>query len=96
MPRLNCSPWYPGEGILPTAQRLVMEHHRTIDAIVNSVKPSDATFVNVLLPIAKLENKQSGERAIISALRYASPDAETQRAVEEAEKLGLEYTNTVQ
>ncbi|KAK8932403.1 hypothetical protein VCV18_000939 [Metarhizium anisopliae] len=73
-----------------------MEHHRTIDAIANSVKPSDATFVNVLLPIAKLENKQSGERAIISALRYASPDAETQRAVEEAEKLGLEYTNTVQ
>ncbi|KAG8422512.1 hypothetical protein J3459_010313 [Metarhizium acridum] len=55
-----------------------MEHHRTVDAIVNSVEPFDATFANVLLPIAKLENKQSGERAIISALRYASSDAETQ------------------
>uniref|UniRef100_A0A1Y1K5G8 Uncharacterized protein n=1 Tax=Photinus pyralis TaxID=7054 RepID=A0A1Y1K5G8_PHOPY len=72
-----------------------MEHHRTIDAIVNSVEPSDATFANVLLPIAKLENKQSGERAIISALRDASPDAETQHAVEVAEKLWLEYANTV-
>lgn len=70
-----------------------MEHHRTIDAIVNGVKASDATFFNVLLPIATLENKQSGERATISALRYASPDAETQHAVEGAEKLWLEYSN---
>lgn len=83
------------DDILPTAQRHVIEHQRTIDAIVNSVDPSDATFDNVLLPIANLENKQSGERAVISGLRYASPNVETQHAVEEAEKLWLDYANQV-
>ncbi|KAK2608740.1 hypothetical protein QQS21_002729 [Conoideocrella luteorostrata] len=83
------------EDILPTAQRHVVEKKRTIDAIINNVDISDARFETVLFPIANLDNKQSGEKAIISALRYASPDAETQHTAEEAEKLWLELDGYV-
>lgn len=78
---------------VPTLQAYVQEHRELVDSIVSSVTPSNATFENVLLPIGQLENEYGGRKAIIEALRYASPDKEVQEEVEAAAKIGRKYGN---
>lgn len=50
-----------------------------------------ACLVNVILPFAELENIHAGERAVIEALKYCSPDAENRRASEESERIWGEH-----
>lgn len=81
--------------IVAIIQRLNEEHCNVIDNIVQTVTPLTATFHNVLKPVAEIENIQSGQRHVIAALRYAAPELNTQRAVEEAEQMDLEYQASI-
>lgn len=81
--------------ITNTAQRHVAEHRIVIDTIMSEVTIVTARFSNVMAPIAELENKQSGEKATIAALRFAAMEKAMQHAVEEAEKIWLDYNAEV-
>lgn len=81
--------------ILATTQRFNEDHCNLINDIVRNVSPSTAGFSDVLRPIADIGNLQSGERHVIAALRYASPDLSTQHAVEEAEVEDLAYQASI-
>ncbi|OAQ64338.1 peptidase family M3 [Pochonia chlamydosporia 170] len=81
--------------ILTIAQCHVSEHRKVIADNTTSVSISSACFDNVLGPIAEIENRQSGERAVILALRYTAVDIVTQEVVEEAERMWLKYSAEV-
>lgn len=77
--------------IVPIAHRQIIQNRKTIDAIIESIDSSTACFNNTILPIANMENIQSGEQCVIQALRFASPDKTTQHAAEKAEKMWQDY-----
>lgn len=77
--------------MVPTIRRHVAETQQLISDITRTVAPETACFGNVILPLAELENSQVGERAVIEALKYCSPDAETRRASEESEHIWCEH-----
>lgn len=79
------------EEIVPTIQRHVEETQRLVDDITRTVITATASFENVIRPLAELENSQAGERAVIEALQYCSPDAECRQASEQAEQIWNEY-----
>ncbi|CEJ89495.1 hypothetical protein VHEMI05336 [[Torrubiella] hemipterigena] len=80
---------------VPTMEEYVQEHRKILDRIVSTVKPSDVSFENVLLPIGQLENEYGGRKAVIEALRYASPEEEVQEEVDVARKVRQKYSNEV-
>ncbi|PMD39476.1 metallopeptidase MepB [Hyaloscypha variabilis F] len=77
--------------IVPIAHRQITQNRKTIDAIIQGTDPSTACFDNKILPIANMENIQSGEQCVIQALRFAAPDKATQDAAEKAEKMWQDY-----
>lgn len=79
------------EEIVPTIRRHVEETRRLVNTITRTVTTATASFENVLVPLAELENSQAGERAVIEALQYCSPDAECRQASEQAEQIWNEY-----
>jgi len=54
------------------------------------VTPITATFNNVMLPLAQVQNAFQGELGMIYMLQYGSPSLATQAAFNEARKLWLE------
>ncbi|OAQ57440.1 peptidase family M3 [Pochonia chlamydosporia 170] len=81
--------------IINIARRHVADHRNVIDTIMTEVTIVTARFSNVMGPIAEVENTQSGEKAVIAALRFAAMEKAMQHAVEEAEKIWLEYNAEV-
>jgi hypothetical protein len=57
-----------------------------VDDIMHSITAATARFDNVVRPLARLENRQCGERAVIEAMKYCHPDEAYRRASERAEQ----------
>ncbi|MBE3049912.1 hypothetical protein IMZ48_46925 [Candidatus Bathyarchaeota archaeon] len=75
------------EDILPAAHHHNTERGILTDAITAAVSPLEARFDNVIKPLVGLENSQSGEKAVIAALKYCALDPKVQHASEEAEEI---------
>jgi metallopeptidase MepB len=70
--------------IIPIIRRNAEEYLSLISTIEKTIEPSAACFNNVIAPIVRLEDIQSGGEAVIAALKYAAPDKAIQKAVEDA------------
>lgn len=87
-------PRAPTEDEIPTiAQRHATAYTQLLDHILSVVSRENATLENTVLPIARLENSQAGERALIMALKYCSPVLSVQTKCEGAEALWEELGN---
>ncbi|KAJ5643693.1 peptidase family M3 [Penicillium longicatenatum] len=78
------------EEIVPMMNRIINAQNATRECILETVTPITATFDNVMLPLAQVENAVQGELGMIYMLQYGSPSLETQAAFDEARKLFLE------
>lgn len=72
------------------AQRHAAAYTELLESILTNVGPDSATLENTVFAIARLENAQSGERAMIKALKYCSPVLNIQKECEKAEALWRE------
>ncbi|KAL6817540.1 metallopeptidase MepB [Trichoderma camerunense] len=66
--------------ITECARQLIQRLRQTQRQIIDTVLPEDATFSNVLLPLAQAENAVSADRWLITSYRNFSPDAALQDA----------------
>ncbi|KAJ2369872.1 metalloendopeptidase, partial [Coemansia sp. RSA 2610] len=64
-------------------QRLIRREQQTYDKVAAQRRP---TFTNTIAPLAKLENTDGGESAIISFLQNVSTDKQVRDASSEAER----------
>jgi metallopeptidase MepB len=55
--------------------------------IIQTIRPSTASFDSVIKPLADAENSLLDQKSAIAASRYASPDKAMQYEGEEADKL---------
>ncbi|KAJ5792836.1 peptidase family M3 [Penicillium pulvis] len=78
------------EEIVPMMSRIINAHDAIRELILKTVTPITATFDNVMLPLAQVENAFQGELGMIYMLQYGSPSLATQAAFDEARKLYLE------
>lgn len=78
--------------IIPATERMIAGRDALVEHIASTVTPEEATFENAHLPLLKYDNDQSQTFDMIEVLKYASPDADTQAAVEEANKLWAAYS----
>ncbi|KAJ5539834.1 peptidase family M3 [Penicillium frequentans] len=78
------------EEIVSMMSRIINAHNAIRELISKTVTPITATFDNVLLPLAQVENNIQGELGMIYMLQYGSPSLATQAAFDEARKLYLE------
>ena len=76
---------------MPTCERHIAEHHSLVEKIITSIAPSRATFESVDHPLEELENAQSGEKAVIDALKYCAASLDCQKAVEAAQEVIRAY-----
>ncbi|KAI1446289.1 hypothetical protein F5Y02DRAFT_425955 [Annulohypoxylon stygium] len=72
------------EDIIPIIQRVILKLHSAADAVVQSVTLLTACFQNVVLPLAEAENDVQGDLAMVTMLRWASPEQESRLLVEQA------------
>ncbi|KJR86848.1 metallopeptidase MepB [Sporothrix schenckii 1099-18] len=79
------------EDVMPTCARHIAEHRSLTEKIIGSVVLSTATFESVVLPLEELENAQSGEKAIIDALKYCAASLTCQTAAEAAQDVFRAY-----
>ena len=70
--------------IMPMIRRHIDTERALLDHIIASVDASNATFDNVIKPIADASNARAGEQEAIFAQRYFSSDLDCHRAVEQA------------
>ncbi|KAJ6022237.1 peptidase family M3 [Penicillium herquei] len=77
------------EEIVPTIKRIIEKYNTTRAQIIKDVTPATATFDNVMMPIAQIENSVQGDSdlGMIYMLQYGSPSLSAQSAVSEAQKL---------
>lgn len=75
------------QSILEATKRLLEKSRSIEDKIVAEVKPQDADFQNVMLPMANDENEGGLETHIIGFYQSVSTDQELRDASTEAEKL---------
>ncbi|KGO65618.1 Peptidase M3A/M3B [Penicillium expansum] len=75
------------EEIVPAMHRIINEYNTIRAQIVQTTTPTTATFNNVMLPLAQVENLVQGELGMIDMLQYGSPSLATQGAFDEARKL---------
>jgi metallopeptidase MepB len=73
--------------IIPTIARIIADYRSVRDAVAQAVTLSTACFESVIRPLIDTENRNQGDLAIISMLRFASPDKDTRDGVEEAQRL---------
>ncbi|UKZ56810.1 hypothetical protein TrVGV298_010651 [Trichoderma virens] len=66
--------------ITERAQQLIQRLRQAQTQIIDTVLTEDATFSNVLLPLAQAENAVSAERWLVTSYRNFSPDAALQDA----------------
>jgi metallopeptidase MepB len=79
--------------IIPTLTRHVDAHRKLIDNITENINVSTSCFENVIRPLVELENVQAGEKAVIDALKYCSPNLECQHTVDKGEAMWQEYSS---
>lgn len=79
--------------IIPTLTRHVDAHRKLIDNITETINISTSCFENVIRPLVELENVQAGEKAVIDALKYCSPNLECQHTVDKGEAMWQEYSS---
>ncbi|PYH92188.1 zincin [Aspergillus ellipticus CBS 707.79] len=77
------------EEVVPAMQRII-DQYNAVRAQILQTDPSDATFENIMLPLAQVENAIQGEEAMIDMLQYGSPSLDTQEAFNVAQKLQIE------
>lgn len=77
------------EEIVPAMHRIINEYNTIRALILETTTPTTATFNNVMLPLAQVENSVQGELGMIDMLQYGSPSLATQGAFDEARKLYL-------
>lgn len=70
--------------------RIINARNAIRELILKTVTPTTATFNNVMLPLAQVDNAFQGEIGMIYMLQYGSPSLATQAAFNEARKLYLE------
>ncbi|KAK1829262.1 hypothetical protein QBC39DRAFT_287785 [Podospora conica] len=80
--------------MLPTIERHIAETQTLINHLTHSITAATASFDNVVRPLAQLENRQCGERAVIEAMKYCHPDEAYRRASQQAEQAWEESTIT--
>ncbi|KAJ5723575.1 peptidase family M3, partial [Penicillium malachiteum] len=80
------------EEIVPTMQKIIEKYNTLRAQITKDVTPATATFDNVMLPLAQLENAVQGDSdlGMIFMLQYGAPSLSTQDAVDKAQKLYVE------
>ncbi|KAJ5776809.1 peptidase family M3 [Penicillium odoratum] len=76
--------------IVPIMQRIIEKQNSIRNLILQTTTPDTATFSNVMLPLAQVENEVQGEHGMIEMLQYGSPSLTTQGAFDEARKMYLE------
>ncbi|KAJ6011132.1 peptidase family M3 [Penicillium sp. IBT 35674x] len=76
--------------IVPMMSRIINAYNAIRELVLETVTPITATFENVMLPLAQVENACQGELGMIYMLQYGSPSLATQAAFDEARKLYLE------
>ncbi|KAJ5094456.1 peptidase family M3 [Penicillium angulare] len=78
------------EEVVPTMTRIIDEEDFVRKQILQTVIPTNATFQNVILPLAEVQNKTQGERSMLDMLQYGSPSLASQNAFDQARRLDLE------
>ncbi|KAJ5708877.1 peptidase family M3 [Penicillium malachiteum] len=80
------------EEIVPTMEKIIEKYNVTRAQILQDVTPETATFDNVMLPLAQLENAVQGDSdlGMIFMLQYGAPSLSAQDAVDKARKLYVE------
>ncbi|KAJ6789546.1 hypothetical protein PWT90_08815 [Aphanocladium album] len=77
--------------IAADAQRLVSESRRERDELVRKVTPEKATFANVMLCLAQIQNKFTIQANVLAFHRHVSTDAEVRAASANAQNLFDEF-----
>lgn len=75
------------EDIVELTRAHIKSLHTVRNEIVKEVKIEDATFENVVRPLANAQHAIEDSAGMIAVLRYASPDANARKAAEEARHL---------
>jgi metallopeptidase MepB len=75
------------EDIVDVTRAHIQSLHIIRNEIVRGVKTEDATFENVVKPLANAQHAIESSSGMIAVLRYASPDASARKAAEEARNL---------
>ena len=76
----------------PTIERHIEETKTLTSNLIRTITAATASFDIVVKPLAELENRHCGERAVIEAIKYCHPDEAYRRASEQAEQAWKEYT----
>lgn len=87
VPPQPCPKLIATEDIVDATKAHIQSLHTTRDEIVRSVKIEDATFENVVKPLANAQHAIEDSSGMIAVLRYASPDASARKAADEARNL---------
>ena len=80
----------PGS-IINDAKRIIEMSRMALDDIVKTIRPQEATFANVMLPLVQSENAFKLESHILQFYQHVSMDKEIRDRSAEAEKLINEY-----
>ncbi|KAI9732964.1 MAG: hypothetical protein M1818_007397 [Claussenomyces sp. TS43310] len=75
------------DSIISDTTRLIEHSRKAQNYIAENVKPDEATFANVLLPIVYAENDMAKEAHILGFYKFVSPDPKLRNASTEAQKL---------
>lgn len=75
------------DSIAEDAERLVRRSRRFQDDLIQTVTPSAATFSNVILPLANMENEFALRSKILCFYRHVSEDANIRAASNKAQAL---------
>jgi len=86
-PPQPCPRLIPTEDIVELTRAQIESLHTVRNEIVRDVKIEDATFENVVRPLANAQHAIEDSSGMIAVLRYASPDASARKAAEEARNL---------
>jgi len=79
------------ESLVEDAKKLCDSTRKLLDNIVATVKPEDATFNNVLLPMAQDEDAAQLEARLIGFYQAVSTDSELRDASSKAEEIMDEF-----
>jgi metallopeptidase MepB len=79
------------KSIIDDTKRLIETSRSLQDKVVANVKPEDATFKNVVLPMAQEANRMNSESHILGFYQAVSPEKALRDASTEADKLLDEF-----
>ncbi|KAG9852611.1 zincin, partial [Aureobasidium melanogenum] len=77
--------------IVSEVERLLEQSRKVHETILATVKPEDATFSNVILPLARNQNSVSWQLPILGFYEAVSTDEELQDASTEAKQLYADF-----